>query len=232
MSLETKDKRAVILLSGGMDSATCLAIAAAQGFSCYSLAFDYGQRHSRELEMAGRQARAQNVVEHNVICVEISKVGRSSLTADIAVPKTNNPAEIPNTYVPARNAVFMSLGLSWAETLNAQDLFIGANQVDYSGYPDCRKVFIEAFEKMANLATRMGSEGRKIHIQAPLLDLDKAAIIRKGIQLGVDFKNTHSCYDPDSAARACGRCPSCRLRLKGFSEAGIEDPVDYITRDA
>ncbi|MBW1807692.1 MAG: 7-cyano-7-deazaguanine synthase QueC [Deltaproteobacteria bacterium] len=232
MSLETKEKKAVILLSGGMDSATCLAIAASQGYCCYSLAFDYGQRHSRELEMACKQASAWNVIEHNEICVEISKVGRSSLTADIAVPKTNSQSEIPNTYVPARNAVFMSLGLSWAETLAARHIFIGANQVDYSGYPDCRRDFIEAFEKMANLATRMGTEGRKIRIHAPLLDMDKAAIIEKGIELGVDFANTHSCYDPGPGARACGRCPSCRLRLKGFQKAGIEDPIDYITRDA
>jgi 7-cyano-7-deazaguanine synthase len=230
MSLKENEKNAVVLLSGGMDSSTCLAIASHQGYDCHTLAFDYGQRHKKELEMAARQSRAFQAADHQVVRVDLAGIGGSALTASIEVPKQELvPASIPVTYVPARNLVFLSIGLAMAEVVAAQDLFIGANQVDYSGYPDCRRPFIEAFERVANLATRMGTEGTQIRVHAPLLDLAKAQIIRKGLELGVDFKNTHTCYDPDDSAAACGRCPACRLRLKGFAEAGVEDPISYQT---
>jgi len=208
-----------------MDSATCLGVAVSEGFECNSLAFDYGQRHRIELEMAARQAKAFRVNEHLVMHIDLRSIGGSALTGAIEVPKEQT-AGIPPTYVPARNAIFLSCGLAWAEVLGAAALFIGANQVDFSGYPDCRQEFLLAFEQMANLATRMGTEGRGVRIRAPLMDLNKAGIIRLGQSLGVDFANTHSCYDPIEG-RACGRCPSCRLRLKGFQQVGIADPIEY-----
>lgn len=229
MSLKEKGKYAVVLLSGGMDSATCLAIASHEGYVCHTLACDYGQRHRRELEMAELQSRAFQAAGHQVVRVDLAGIGGSALTSSIEVPKETVPDSIPITYVPARNLVFLSIGLAQAEVIAAQDLFIGANQVDYSGYPDCRRPFIEAFENTANLATRMGTEGTRIRVHAPLLDMDKAHIIKTGLGLGVDFKNTHTCYDPDDSGRACGRCPACRLRLKGFAEAGISDPISYQT---
>ncbi len=218
--------KAVVLLSGGLDSTTCLALAIEQGFSTYTLAFDYGQRHDRELEMAAWQAEAQGSLEHIVVSLDMRKIGRSALTADIEVPKHEEQG-IPATYVPARNAVFLSLGLAWAEVLRAPNLFIGVNQVDFSGYPDCRKDFIEAFERMANLATRMGTEGERVRIHTPLLELDKADIVRSAIRLGVDLSQTHTCYDPSPEGLSCGTCPSCRLRLKGFEEAQVQDPIPY-----
>jgi 7-cyano-7-deazaguanine synthase len=226
-SVKNRQKKAVVLLSGGLDSSTCLAIAKNQRFSCYSIAFDYGQKHRIELDMAARQAKAGCVVEHKVIKVDLAIIGGSALTDQIEVPKADHQEEIPVTYVPARNTIFLSLGLAWAEVLGARDLFIGANQVDYSGYPDCREEFLLAYEKMANLATKAGVEGEPFKIHAPLLNLDKGAIIKKGFSLGVDYKNTHSCYDPDSENRACGKCPSCILRLKGFKAAGMKDPIEY-----
>ncbi|HUU03823.1 MAG TPA: 7-cyano-7-deazaguanine synthase QueC [Myxococcota bacterium] len=225
--MKSTNKRAVVLLSGGMDSTTCLAIATSEGYDCYSMAFDYGQRHAIELEKAGLQARAFGVRRHMVIGVELSKIGGSALTTEIAVPKEPPAGDIPVTYVPARNTVFLSLGLAWAETLGARDIFIGANQVDYSGYPDCRDEFISAYQRMANLATRMGMRGESISIRTPLLNLDKAAIIRRGLELGVNYINTHTCYDPTPGGLACGLCPSCRLRLAGFAAAGCKDPVAY-----
>jgi 7-cyano-7-deazaguanine synthase len=224
-----KENLAVVLLSGGMDSATCLAIATAEGYRCHTLAFDYGQRHRIELTMAERQARAFHSRQHLVVKVELERFGGSALTGMHAVPKTGaDPAgRVPVTYVPARNAVFLSLGLAWAEALGARHLFIGANQVDFSGYPDCRGAFLQAFEAMANLATRMGTEGQPLRVQAPLLDLTKAQIIQKGLSLGVDFASTHTCYDPTPQGLSCGLCPSCRLRLKGFADAGVKDPLPY-----
>jgi 7-cyano-7-deazaguanine synthase len=227
MSLKEIEKKAVVLLSGGMDSATCLAIASHEGYECYTLACDYGQRHLRELEMAERQSRAFKAAGHQVVRVDLAAIGGSALTDSIEVPKETPPDSIPVTYVPARNLVLLSIGLAHAEVIAAQNLFIGVNQVDYSGYPDCRRPFIGAFENAANLATRMGTEGSRIRVHAPLLDMNKAQIVKTGQGLGVDFKNTHTCYDPDDSGRACGQCPACRLRLKGFAEAGIEDPISY-----
>jgi 7-cyano-7-deazaguanine synthase len=224
---EEQGKRAIVLLSGGMDSSTCLAIASLEGFQCHTLAFDYGQRHELELTMAAFQARAFGAIDHRVVRVDLGAIGGSALTDRIEVPKGEPGLGIPPTYVPARNAIFLSIGLAFAEVVSARDLFIGANQVDYSGYPDCRKDFLEAFGVMANLATRMGSEGRQIRIRAPLLNLNKAEIIARGLELGVDFGHTHTCYDPGSSGRSCGRCPSCRLRLAGFERAGVADPLDY-----
>jgi 7-cyano-7-deazaguanine synthase len=228
--MTNKEKNAIVLLSGGMDSATCLAIATAEGYGCHTLAFDYGQRHRIELTMAERQARAFHSRQHLVVRVELDRFGGSALTSEQAVPKTEADlaGRVPVTYVPARNTVFLSLGLAWAEALGAHHLFIGANQVDFSGYPDCRRAFLEAFEAMANLATRMGTEGRPIHVQAPLLDLTKAQIIARGLTLGVNYADTHTCYDPDPRGRSCGRCPSCRLRLKGFADVGVTDPLPYL----
>jgi len=220
-------KRAVVLTSGGLDSATCLAIARAEGFAPYSLSFDYGQRHRAELDAAHRVAEALGAVEHKVIRLDLRAIGGSALTDDaIAVPET--PTEgIPVTYVPARNTVFLALALGWAEVLGAQDLFIGVNAVDYSGYPDCRPAFITAFEQLANLATRAGVEGERFHIHAPLQHLSKGEIIRKGTRLGVDYGLTVSCYAADAEGRACGVCDSCRLRRAGFAAAGIPDPTPY-----
>ena len=221
------DKKAVVLLSGGLDSATILAQARAEGFACYSMSFDYGQRHRAELQAAERVARQLGVVEHKVIGLNLNGIGGSALTdSAIAVPEA--PTEgIPVTYVPARNTVFLSLALGWAEVLGAHDIFIGVNAVDYSGYPDCRPEFIESFERTANLATREGVEGRGFRIRAPLQNLTKAQIIEVGMRLGVDYGLTVSCYQADDDGRACGRCDSCRLRAAGFSAAEVEDPTRY-----
>jgi 7-cyano-7-deazaguanine synthase len=224
-------KKAVILYSGGLDSTTCLAIAKAEGFEPYAMSFSYGQRHKHELEVARRNARPMGAVEHLVVDFDLRKMGGSALTSDIAVPKTGVGEEIPVTYVPARNTIFLSFALGWAETLDAFDIFIGVNALDYSGYPDCRPEFIAAYETMANLATKAGVEGKgRIKIHTPLIDLTKADIIRKGISLGVDYGLTHSCYDPTEDGAACGLCDSCRLRLKGFAEAGLTDPVRYVAK--
>ena len=221
-----------MLLSGGLDSATALAVARSEGFETYAISFDYGQRHRFELESARRVAAAGGVVRHIVFPLDLRAFGGSALTADIAVPKDRSEEEmgvgIPITYVPARNTVFLSVALGWAETLGAWDLFIGVNAVDYSGYPDCRPEFVEAFTAMANLATKASAEGRaRWRVHAPLIHLTKAGIIELGTRLAVDYGLTHSCYDPDPAGRSCGHCDSCRLRLKGFAEAGLTDPVEY-----
>ncbi|PLX87746.1 MAG: 7-cyano-7-deazaguanine synthase QueC [Desulfuromonas sp.] len=222
-------KKAVVLYSGGLDSTTCMAIARDEGFDPYALSFAYGQRHSIELEKAREYAPLIGTKEHMVVDIDLRKMGGSALTADIDVPKNgSSEAEIPITYVPARNTIFLSFALGWAEVLGASDIYIGVNALDYSGYPDCRPAFIEAFQRMANLATRAGVEGENPYrIHAPLIDLSKAAIIQRGLALGVDYRLTHSCYDPASDGRSCGRCDSCLLRLKGFSEAGLTDPIDY-----
>ncbi|MGD9342739.1 MAG: 7-cyano-7-deazaguanine synthase QueC [Desulfuromonadales bacterium] len=226
--------KAVILYSGGLDSTTCMAIAKADGFAPYALSFAYGQRHSVELEKAREYAPRIGAVAHQVVEIDLRQFGGSALTADLDVPK-NRLAEgvIPITYVPARNTIFLSFALGWAEVLGAHDIYIGVNALDYSGYPDCRPEFISAFENLANLATRAGVEGNNPYtIHTPLIQLSKAEIIRTGLDLGVDYKLTHSCYDPNAAGVACGQCDSCLLRLKGFSEAGVEDPIEYGTRDA
>ncbi|AWK87391.1 7-cyano-7-deazaguanine synthase QueC [Azospirillum thermophilum] len=224
---------AVVLVSGGLDSTTVIAIARAEGYRVNALSFRYGQRHAVELEAARRVAAAMAVERHVVADIDLRAFGGSALTDDIAVPKHDRaagPGEgIPVTYVPARNTVFLSFALAWAEVLGAQDLFIGVNALDYSGYPDCRPEFIQAFETLANLATRAGVEGTsRFKIHAPLMRLDKAGIIRRGLELGVDYGLTHSCYDPAPDGAACGRCDSCLLRLKGFAEAGLPDPVRYV----
>ena len=224
-------KKAVVLYSGGLDSTTCLAIASAEGFAPYALSFDYGQRHAHELELARRYALQVGACEHRVVQIDLRQFGGSALTADIEVPKDQPAAaEIPVTYVPARNTVFLSFALAWAEVLGACDIYIGVNALDYSGYPDCRPEFIAAFETMANLATRAGVEQNALRIHAPLQHLTKSAIIRRGLELGVDYGLTHSCYDPTPDGLSCGRCDSCRLRLKGFAEAGTTDPVTYADR--
>ncbi|HZV82657.1 MAG TPA: 7-cyano-7-deazaguanine synthase QueC [Geobacteraceae bacterium] len=219
--------KAVVLYSGGLDSTTCMAIAAADGFSPYAISFAYGQRHSVELELARKHARRMGAVDHLVVDFDYRRVGGSALTDDITVPKDGVDGDIPVTYVPARNTIFLSFALGWAEVLGAFDIYIGVNALDYSGYPDCRPEYIAAFESMANLATKAGVEGRHFRIHTPLIALTKAEIIRKGVQLGIDYSLTHSCYDPTPAGLACGLCDSCRLRLKGFSEAGLTDPVEY-----
>ena len=224
----TPSKPAVCLLSGGLDSATCLAVARSQGYRSYALSFDYGQRHRIELEAAARVASSLGAAEHRVVSVDLRAFGGSALTDDILVPKTGVGQGIPVTYVPARNTVFLAFALAWAEVLASSDLFIGVNAIDYSGYPDCRPEFILAFENMANLATKSGVEGcTHIKIHAPLIQLSKCGIIELGAQLGVDFAMTHSCYDPDARGRSCGLCDSCRLRLKGFADAGLKDPLEY-----
>lgn len=222
-----QEKRAVILLSGGLDSATVVAIARAEGYSCYTMSFDYGQRHRAELDAAARVARDLGVIDHKVIGLNLDGIGGSALTdSSIDVPEA--PSEgIPVTYVPARNTVFLSLALGWAEVLEAQDIFIGVNAVDYSGYPDCRPEFVEAFEVMANLATKAGVEGKPFSIKAPLQSLSKAQIVQAGAKLGVDYSLTVSCYQADDQGRACGKCDSCRLRADGFAAAGIKDPTRY-----
>ncbi len=220
-------KKAVVLLSGGLDSATCLAIAKSEGFECYALSFDYGQRHECELLAAKTIAGAMGVADHVVIKIDLRKWGGSALTSDIAVPDAGGAAGIPVTYVPARNIIFLSFATGWAEVLGAKDIFIGVNSVDYSGYPDCRPRFIEAFRQCANIGTKAEDEGWQFNIHAPLQTLDKSAIIRRGIALGVDYSLTHSCYNPGADGRACGRCDSCSLRRKGFEAAGIPDPTNY-----
>ena len=221
-------EKAVVLVSGGLDSATTLAIAKESGFACYALSFDYGQRHRCELDAAARVVAAQKVSEHRIIKLGLGELGGSALTdPSIAVPQQASDG-IPVTYVPARNTVFLSLALGWAEVLQASNIFIGVNAVDYSGYPDCRPAFIEAFEQLANVATKAGVEGHPFHIQAPLIQLSKAEIIRRGMALGVDYGLTVSCYAPDGDGRACGQCDSCRLRAEGFREAGLADPTCYI----
>jgi 7-cyano-7-deazaguanine synthase len=214
----------VCLLSGGLDSSTCLALARRDGYACYALSFDYGQRHRIELEAAARVAAAIGVERHIVAKIGLDAFGGSALTDDIPVPKGQLSDGIPVTYVPARNTIFLSFALAWAEVLESSDIFIGVNALDYSGYPDCRPEFIEAYERMANLATKAGVEGRtQLKIHTPLLQLSKAEIVKLAQELGLDFSMTHSCYDPDAAGRPCGQCDSCLLRAKGFSEAGIED---------
>ena len=223
------EKKAIVLVSGGLDSATVLAAACRQGFACYAISFDYGQRHRAELTAADRVAKALGAREHRVIPIDLSAFGGSALTDDtIAVPESGVvPDEIPVTYVPARNTVFLSLALAWAEVLGATDLFIGVNSVDYSGYPDCRPQFIEAFRQLANLATKAGVEGESFAVHTPLIDLSKADIIRLGVGLGVDYSLTVSCYQADPTGAACGKCDSCRLRRQGFEDAGVPDPTRY-----
>ncbi len=218
---------AVVLISGGLDSATVLAIAQQEDFICHALSFDYGQRHRSELLAAEKVAQRQGVQSHQIIAIDLRQFGGSALTDDeIAVP-IDSTEGIPVTYVPARNTIFLSLGLAYAETLDAHDIFIGVNAVDYSGYPDCRPEFIRAYEEMANLATRMGVEGQRIRIHTPLIDLTKAGIIQMGVELGVDYAQTVSCYQADSEGRGCGICDSCRIRAEGFREARMDDPTYY-----
>ncbi len=226
-------KKAVVLSSGGIDSTTAMAIAKAEGYEVYSLSFNYGQRHALELKAAERIAQTLEAKEHLIIDLGLGKIGGSALTEEIEVPKGRNEdkmgEEIPVTYVPARNTIFLSFALAWAEVLGASDIFVGMNVIDFSGYPDCRPEYIRAFENMANLALKAAVEGKmKIHIQAPLIRMTKAEIIRKGVELGVDYRLTHSCYDPSSDGKACGQCDSCLLRKKGFREAGIPDPTVYL----
>jgi len=227
--------KAVVLLSGGLDSATVLAIAKAAGYDVYALSFAYGQRHSWELECAREVARAGGAKEHRTASIDLRAFGGSALTADIDVPKGRSTeemsGEIPVTYVPARNTIFLSFALAWAEVLGCSDIFIGVNALDYSGYPDCRPEFIEAFERMANLATKAGVEGRQaLKIHTPLIALTKAEIVRKGLELGVDYSLTSSCYDPSPSGQPCGECDSCLLRKKGFRENGISDPLAYMDK--
>ena len=230
--MQNAAKKAVVLLSGGLDSATVLAIARSQGFEPYALSFSYGQRHIWELEAAARVAASIGAAEHKVAQIDLRIFGGSALTADIAVPKGRDIEEmghgIPITYVPARNTIFLSFALAWAEVLGSSDIFIGVNALDYSGYPDCRPEFIEAFEKMANLATKAGVEGHQaLMIHTPLIAMSKAEIIAKGIELGVDYALTSSCYDPSATGEPCGGCDSCLLRQKGFKENGRQDPLKY-----
>ena len=220
-------EKAVVLLSGGLDSATCLAIARDHGFVPHCLSFAYGQRHSHELDSARRVAEHLGAAEHKIITLDLRAFGGSALTDDIAVPKDDLSDGIPITYVPARNLVFLSIAVGYAEVLGAHHLFAGVNAVDYSGYPDCRPEFVEAFNTAANLATKAGVEGNGCKIETPLIDLSKADIIKTGVALGVDYRLTHSCYDPDEAGRACGRCDSCVLRKRGFADAGVPDPTVY-----
>jgi 7-cyano-7-deazaguanine synthase len=221
-------KPAVCLLSGGLDSATCLAYAKREGFAVYALSFDYGQRHKIELQAAARIATSLSAIKHVTMPIDLRVFGGSALTDEIDVPKEGVQPGIPVTYVPARNTVFLSFALAWAEVLTASDIFIGVNAIDYSGYPDCRPEYIEAYQRMANLATKAGVEGlTSIQIHTPLIRLSKREIVEMARDLGVDFSLTHSCYDPDDEGRSCGRCDSCRLRLKGFEEAGLRDPIAY-----
>ena len=224
----SSNKKAVVLVSGGLDSATVLAIAKSQDFECYTLSFDYGQKHKVELKAAEIISKRLGVVEHKTIALDLRSIGGSALTDEkIQIPEVETQG-IPLTYVPARNTVFLSIALGWAEVLGAKDIFIGVNAIDYSGYPDCRPDYIEAYEKMANIATKASIEGRQLCIQTPLINLTKSEIIHKGIELGVDYKLTVSCYQADANGRACGRCDSCRLRRQGFINAGIPDTTLYI----
>jgi 7-cyano-7-deazaguanine synthase len=224
-------KPVVVLLSGGIDSATTLAIAIAEGYEAYALSFDYGQRHQIETKAARRIANSLGAKKHRVAKIDLRVFGGSALTDDVDVPKKRSEKEIahgiPLTYVPARNTIFLAYALAWAEVIQASDIFLGVNAIDYSGYPDCRPEFIEAFENLANLATKAGVEGRRFQIHTPLIKLSKAQIIRRAVELGVDLSMTHSCYDPSPEGVACGECDSCLLRLKGFREAGLEDPIRY-----
>ncbi len=236
--MDADGPKAVVLLSGGLDSATVLALARAQGFACHALSFDYGQRHRVELAAAARVAQSLGAVEHRTVKLDIGWIGGSALT-DTTIPVPRAPAcashadrpasGIPITYVPARNTVFLAIALGWAEVLDARAIFIGVNALDYSGYPDCRPAYIEAFQKLAALATRAGVEGRPIRVHAPLIAMQKAEIILTGARLGVDYALTTSCYDPDAKGRACGRCDSCRLRAAGFAAAGVPDPTVYVS---
>lgn len=222
-------KKAVILLSGGLDSVTTLAIAKQQGFECYTLSFDYGQRHDVEIVAAKKLSKQAGAIEHKVIKIDLREIGGSALTdSNIDVPEQHQQG-IPITYVPARNTVFLSIALGWAEVLTAQAIFMGVNAVDYSGYPDCRPAFISAFEQLANVATKAGVEGQKITIHAPLIKMTKADIIQQGLKLGIDYSQTVSCYQADQQGRACGRCDSCRFRRQGFEQAGVADPTRYKT---
>lgn len=229
-----KDKYAVVLLSGGLDSATTLALAHSSGFQCYALTFRYGQRHQRETEAAKRIANSIGTIEHRIIDIDLASFGGSALTDRmIEVPKDRTDlgrsGHIPPTYVPARNTIFLSYALGWAEVLDVFDIFIGVNCTDYSGYPDCRPEFISAFEKLSNLATAAAVRRKgRYHIHTPIINMAKSEIILTGTKLGVDYSLTHSCYDPDESGRSCGRCDSCRLRLKGFAEAGLKDPIEYV----
>jgi 7-cyano-7-deazaguanine synthase len=230
------EKKAIVLLSGGVDSSTALAIAKREGGAVAAVTFDYGQRHRKELEAAQRVARALGVERHFVLSFDLRAIGGSALTDELAVPKGRSPAEIaagiPVTYVPARNTIFLSFALAVAERIEAQEIFFGANQLDYSGYPDCREEYVRAFEAMANLATKAGVEGKlRMRIRTPLIRMSKAEIIREGTELGLDYALTWSCYDPTPGGLACGRCDACQLRLKGFREAGIQDPLAYATAE-
>jgi 7-cyano-7-deazaguanine synthase len=219
-------RKVVVLVSGGMDSAVVLALAREQGFACHALSVDYGQRHLSELAAAARVAKMLGAVAHKTVHVDLRSIGGSALTADIDVP-TDGGAGIPVTYVPARNTIMLAVALGWAEALDARDIFCGVNAVDYSGYPDCRPEFIQAFERLANLATKAGVEGRAISVHAPLIRLSKAGIVREGVRLGVDFASTVSCYQADEEGRACGACDACRLRAEGFAAACVTDPTRY-----
>jgi len=220
-------KKAVILVSGGMDSAVTMAIAKEQGFVCYALSVSYGQRHSAELNAANELAKSQAAAEHKTVVVDLRSIGGSALTSDIAVPESASEG-IPITYVPARNTIMLSIALGWAEVLGANDIFCGINAVDYSGYPDCRPEFLASFQNLANLATKAGVEGAGLRIHAPLISMSKSDIAREGIRLGVDFSRTVSCYQADEQGRACGRCDACRLRAAGFNEAHLPDPTRYV----
>jgi 7-cyano-7-deazaguanine synthase len=229
---QTTKKKAIVLLSGGLDSATTLAMAQHEGFECYAMTFRYGQRHSVEIQSACRVATAMKVKEHRIVDIDLAAIGGSALTdSALEVPhdRTDLTNDIPITYVPARNTIFLSYAMAWAEVLGVFDIFIGVNAMDYSGYPDCRPEFIEAFEKMGNLATAAAVQGKgKLRIHTPIIRMTKAQIIQAGTKLGLDYSLTHSCYDPDNEGRACGHCDSCRIRLKGFAQAGLTDPVRYI----
>jgi 7-cyano-7-deazaguanine synthase len=223
----TTHKRAIVLLSGGLDSATTLVIARKSDFACYAMSFEYGQRHAAELDAARRVAKTYGAVEHRIVTIDLAAFGGSALTdSSIAVPEVPSTG-IPVTYVPARNTIFLAFALGWGEVLGARDLFIGVNAVDYSGYPDCRPEFVAAFEHMANLATKAGVEGDRFTVHAPLINLTKAQIIARGAAAGLDYATTVSCYQPDTAGRACGRCDACRIRRSGFVEAGVADPTRY-----
>lgn len=224
-------KKAVVLVSGGIDSATCCGFARQEGFLLYAMSFSYGQRHSVELDAASRVASFFKVADHKVVNIDLRAFGGSSLTSSLEVPKNREPdteSEIPNTYVPARNTIFLSFALGWAEVLGCRDIYIGVNAIDYSGYPDCRPEFIAAYEQMANVATKAAVEGSKLKIHTPLLSLTKAEIIRTGSEMGIDYGITHSCYDPSKDGKACGRCDSCIIRRRGFEEAGVSDPTRYM----
>jgi 7-cyano-7-deazaguanine synthase len=225
--MTSNQPKAVVLISGGLDSTTVLAIAKSQGYDCYTLSFDYGQRHKAELLAAERTANSLGSLQHKLIKLDLRSIGGSALTDDLIDVPEQETQGIPVTYVPARNTIFLSIALGWAEVLQAQDIFVGVNAVDYSGYPDCRPEYIQAFEKMANLATKAGVEGKKLSIRTPLMKMTKSEIIRQGMQLGVDYSLTVSCYQADDAGRACGKCDSCRLRKQGFIQATIADPTLY-----